>query len=204
MTNRPTRKSGYVLFAVMAVLGLTLDLWSKHWIFARQGMPSPDQQPIWIVRGILGLETSLNEGALFGLGAGWGVLFIVLSFAAMLGIVYWVFRGGAANDRLLSFALGGILAGILGNLYDRLGLPGLTWTATLKDRTPELIGTRVYAVRDFIHFQYGSFDWPIFNIADSLLVCGVGLLIFHAYVLDPKAKKPAERPREAAMKGGTP
>lgn len=202
MTNHPVRKSGNILFAVMAILGLTLDLWSKSWIFADRGMPSPDQQPIWIIWGILGLETSLNEGALFGLGAGWGVLFIVLSFAAVSGIIYWVFRGGAANDRLLSFALGGIFAGILGNLYDRLGLPGLTWTATLKDRYPDLIGTRVYAVRDFIHFQYGSFDWPIFNIADSLLVGGVGLLIFHAYVLDPKARsKPAEPPREVAANG---
>jgi signal peptidase II len=165
-----------------------LDLASKSWIFADRGMPL-QKEPIWIIPGVFSLETSLNEGALFGMGAGLGVLFIVLSLAAILGIFYWVYWAGAARDRVLCLALGGILAGILGNLYDRLGLPGLTWTAALKPGQPELIGTPVYAVRDFLHFQYGWFDWPIFNIADSLLVGGVAILIFHAYVLEPRAKR---------------
>jgi signal peptidase II len=187
MTQKRTAKSGYVLFFGMAILGLTLDLASKSWIFADRGMPL-QKEPIWLIPDVFSLETSLNEGALFGMGAGWGLLFIALSIAAMVGIVYWIFWGGAAHDWLLCFALGGILAGILGNLYDRLGLPGLTWTTRLKPGHPDLVGERVYAVRDFLHFQYDWFDWPIFNLADSMLVCGVAFLIFHAYVLEPRAK----------------
>jgi signal peptidase II len=179
------------MFLVVVVAALGLDLASKEWVFRSQGMPG-QRSPIWLVQGVLSLETSLNEGALFGMGAGWGMLFIGLSFVALLGIGYWVGRGGAAADGLLCFALGLVTGGILGNLYDRLGLPGLTWTPHLKADRPELIGAPVYAVRDFIHVQYDKYewaDWPIFNLADSFLVCGVGLLIFHAYVWEPRRKK---------------
>jgi signal peptidase II len=184
------------MFLVVVVAALGLDLASKAWLFRSQGMPG-QKPPIWLVQGVLSLETSLNEGALFGMGAGWGMLFIGLSFIALLGIGYWVWRGGAAADGLLCFALGLVTGGILGNLYDRLGLPGLSWTPLLKPGRTDLIGAPVYAVRDFIHVQYRSFDWPIFNLADSFLVCGVGLLIFHAYVWEPRRKKP-ESEREVA------
>jgi signal peptidase II len=181
MTEASPRRPGQVIFLVVMIAALALDLASKEWIFGRLGMPHPEKR-IWLVPSMLSIETSLNPGALFGMGAGWGPLFIGLSVVAMLGIGYWVWRGGAAADRLLCFALGFVSGGILGNLYDRLGLPGLTG----------IRGERIYtvrAVRDFIHFQYNWFDWPIFNLADSFLVCGVGLLIFHAYVWEPRRKK---------------
>jgi len=167
------------------ILALALDLGSKEWIFRSLGMPNREP-PTWLIPGILGLQTTLNEGALFGMGAGWGVLFIGLSFVAIIGISYWVIRGGAAGDRLLCFALGMVTGGILGNLYDRLGLPGLTWQPM----------ANVYAVRDFILVQYDGYEWakwPNFNLADSFLVCGVILLIFHAYVWEPRRKKASEQ-----------
>jgi signal peptidase II len=189
------------MFLLVMLTGLGLDLASKEWSFRRLGMPNPEIpeeriERIWLVPGALSLHTSLNEGALFGMGAGWGVLFIGLSFVALVGIGYWVWRGGAAADGLLCFALGLVTGGILGNLYDRLGLPGLVWTAELKRANPNLIGTPVYAVRDFIHAKYARYewaDWPIFNLADSFLVCGVALLIFHAYVWEPRRKKAEEK-----------
>jgi signal peptidase II len=71
-------------------------------------------------------------------------------------------------------ALGLICGGIIGNLYDRLGLPGLRWHLP-----PERVGQPVYAVRDWIHFTLpGVIDWPIFNAADSWLVVGAGMLLF--------------------------
>jgi signal peptidase II len=196
MMDTPKCRGCKFMFLAVVIVALGLDLASKEWMFRQRGLPG-QQPPIWLVQGVLGLETSLNEGALFGMGAGWGMLFIGLSFVALLGIGYWVFRGGAAADALLCFALGCVTGGILGNLYDRLGIPGLSWPPQLKLNRPELIGTPVYAVRDFIHFQYNSFDWPIFNLADSFLVCGVGLLIFHAYYWEPRRKK-AESPQQTS------
>ena len=43
-------------------------------------------------------------------------------------------------------------------------------------------GAAVHAVRDFIHVMIGHWPWPTFNLADSSLVCGAGLLIWHAFV----------------------
>jgi len=187
--SKPTRSvwvavplDRYIIFFGIALAGCALDLLTKHWIFQRLGMILIQQgrvkPAIWLIDGIFGFETSLNEGALFGIGQGKVVFFAALSIAAGLGILVWLFVFGAARDRFLTVALGMISAGILGNLYDRLGLPGLTWSFVATDHDP---GTPVYAVRDWLHFKiYNYFDWPIFNLADSLLVMGACLLILHA------------------------
>ena len=48
----------------------------------------------------------------------------MLSVAAAVGILWWLFWAGAARQWLLTVALGGVTAGMLGNLYDRLGPAG--------------------------------------------------------------------------------
>lgn len=187
-------RSRYLLFAALAVAGCTADLATKSWIFARLGMPG-ENQSIWLVQDVFGFTTNLNEGALFGIGHGRGVVFGALSIVAILGIAGWLFLAGAAHDRRLTVALGIVSGGILGNLYDRLGLPGLTWQA---DSIHEP-GAPVYAVRDWIHFTIeGIVDWPIFNIADSLLVCGAVLLIWHALLADHRRLDADGRASESA------
>ena len=182
-------RSRYVVFVLLAVLGLALDLGTKSWIFSRQGMPFMSG-PIWIVRDVLSLETNLNEGALFGMGQGKVPIFATMSTIAALAICYWVFFGGGAQDRWLTVCLGMILGGILGNLYDRVGMPGLEWNFP-----PARVGEPVHAVRDWIHFKVeGLIDFPVFNIADSLLVCGVTLLVWHTYRHSPSPSEPQTAP----------
>ena len=139
----------------------------------------------------VGLQLSLNTGALFGFGAGQVWLFVTLSFVAAIAIPIWLFALRAALDTYILAAMGLVTGGILGNLYDRLGLHGLTWA------TPdERFGQRVYAVRDWILFQWSDeLRWPNFNVADSLLVCGVALLGYHAFVtpaVEPPRKSPSD------------
>jgi signal peptidase II len=178
-TRVPTRR--ILVFVLLVSIGALIDLGTKSWIFGHMGYDPPDRsRVIWVIPPVLSLETHLNEGALFGMGQGRGGLFSILSICAILGIVYWLFYAGAAQDRLLLVALGMITGGVIGNLYDRLGLPGLIWNRS--EPPLHLAGQPVYAVRDWIHFEIpGWLDWPIFNIADSLLVCGAGLLIWHAF-----------------------
>ena len=180
--------SRYVLFAAIAVVGAGLDLWTKHWAFEFLGFPR--QGKYWIVENVFSLDWTLNRGALFGSLQGWVPLFVVLSLAAAIGIFYWLFVAKAARDLLLTVALAGVMAGIIGNLYDRVGLPGLTWpypTATTE------VGEPVYAVRDWIHVQYyESFDWPLFNLADSFLVVSAFLLVWHSFRGDLPRKQAAE------------
>ena len=161
-------RSRYVVFFGIAVLGCALDLLTKHRVFQWRGLPG--QNPVWwIWEPHVGIETALNRGALFGMGAGFGIGFAILSVVAALGIVVWLFWFQAARDRLLTVALGCVMGGIGGNLFDRLGL----W------QVPGTPGVFRNEVRDWILFRYHEFTWPNFNLADSLLVCGAGLLVWH-------------------------
>jgi signal peptidase II len=173
----PLPRNRYVLFFLIAGCGCALDLATKSWIFDRLGMP-PFSHTWWIWDGVFGFQTSLNQGALFGMGQGWVALFSALSIAVLPCILYWLFVARAARDLLLTAALGLVTAGILGNLYDRLGLPGLVWETA---GPMHAVGDPVYAVRDWILVMIGNFHWPNFNIADSLLVCGAILLVWHAF-----------------------
>ena len=117
----------------------------------------------------------VNHGALFGLGNQHereaNRVFALISVLAGLAIVGWSFRRTTSSDRLLCAALGLILAGTLGNLYDRVVFGG---------------------VRDFLYFY--KIEWPVFNIADCCLVCGAFLLLAQAFLAQPVvAPAPAVR-----------
>jgi signal peptidase II len=172
--------SRYVCFLLLAVAGCGADLWTKDFMFRWLGMPpSPTE---WVIDGIFGWQTSLNHGALFGVGQGQGFVFISLSVVAAIGIIYWLFVMGAAEEWLLTISLGAIMGGIFGNMYDRLGL----W------EVPGHPGVHEKAVRDWILVQYNGWVWPNFNIADSLLVCGAATLLWHATFSPSQQAKAAE------------
>jgi lipoprotein signal peptidase len=120
----------------------------------------------------------VNQGALFGLGREHktiaNLIFAAISLAAAGGILLWATLWGGARDRWLSIALGLILGGCLGNLYDRLVFNG---------------------VRDFLHWNY-LFDWPVFNIADCCLVVGAGMLLLQAFFVPPAPSKDSEQSQQ--------
>ncbi len=174
-----------VLFLLVTGLGLYADLATKHHAFSSLGMPGeylfpekPEQQAAyWIWQDVFGFQTSLNEGALFGMGQGRSMMFAVLSVLAFLGILGWVIHS-ARKSLFLVVTLGMISSGILGNLYDRLGMHGLRWNYATDLHA---VGDPVYAVRDWVLVMIGSWPWPNFNIADSMLVCGAALLVLHSF-----------------------
>lgn len=166
--------SRYLLFALPALLGCAADLGTKSWFFSWPDLRAG--QVYWLWPGHIGVQLSWNEGALFGIGQGRVWLFVALSIAAAIAIPIWLFRYGAARDAWLTFALGCVMAGVLGNLYDRLGLHGEVWPAN-----HERAGQTAYAVRDWMLWQANDrWRWPNFNVADSLLVAGAGAMLWHA------------------------
>jgi len=179
---------GWLTFILVAAGGAGCDLATKSWVFARLGMPG-EKPPVRLVPGILAIETNLNEGALFGMGQGWGGMFAAVSILAILGILAMVSRPAVRRDPWLPATLGLIAGGIVGNLFDRLGLPGLVWNAPLARQ-----GEPVRAVRDWIHVTLpGVIDWPIFNLADSWLVIGAALLLVASCVgTEADAPPPAD------------
>ncbi|MBI4581270.1 MAG: signal peptidase II [Planctomycetes bacterium] len=102
---------------LVTVVGLGVDLWSKHWAFTRLD-PSSIHDGYVVVPHLITFRQSLNPGALFGLGKGLTPVFIAASLLA-LGFVLFLFRHSTSKRWSLHVALGLVLAGALGNLYDR-------------------------------------------------------------------------------------
>ncbi|TWU59422.1 Lipoprotein signal peptidase [Rubripirellula tenax] len=166
--------SRVVCFIALATSGAIADLWTKSAIFKWRGLPG-ESDPFWVIDGVLGIETAVNIGAVFGLGAGKGLFFAAFSVIAAIAILVWLFYFRAAQSLWLTVALGMITGGIIGNLYDRLGM----WWI---DGYPAQWQS---GVRDWILFQIdgvpGLSPWPNFNIADSLLVVGAGMLMYQSF-----------------------
>jgi signal peptidase II len=164
----------WVLFWSIAVGGTAFDLVTKSIVFSQVGPPgSPTRH---IIPKILEFRTSENTGALWGFGAGLpgsSMIFAGLSVIAALVIFYYLFILGAAASRVLTIALGLIMAGAMGNCYDRL-----------------MLGH----VRDFVHFHIDAigFDCAIFNFADNMLVIGAITLV--VYALRPEKKTGTDEP----------
>jgi len=156
-------------FLLTAAVGVALDQWSKIYAFATLG-----DTPWWngsgkvqvasrvyeFIPGWLHFEVTANQGAVFGMGQGQRTLFILVSCAAILFLCYLFAVSG--RQHFYQIILGMLLAGVIGNLYDRI---------------------RFQYVRDMIHAlpRWGIFPY-IFNVADSLLCVGVGLMILHSFL----------------------
>jgi signal peptidase II len=172
-------------FLLTAAIGFGLDQWSKHEAFTRlctgvdwiDGVPTPEfRKTVAFIPGLIDFTVTTNQGAVFGFGQGKRTLFIIVSVAAILFIGYLFITSG--NQRMYQIILGMLLAGVLGNLYDRL---------------------RFSYVRDMIHGLPRSNLFPyIFNVADTLLCMGVGLMVVYSLFHNPDRRRPQAVEPEAA------
>jgi signal peptidase II len=106
-----------------------------------------------------------NTGAAFSLFPGALWLFLPVTVLALV-MIGWFFRSFRARGPWIHVVLGTILAGTLGNLTDRL---------------------RLGYVVDFISVGFGTTRFPAFNIADSAVVVGIGLLVIYLSLADRQA-----------------
>ncbi|RIK66122.1 MAG: hypothetical protein DCC65_10915 [Planctomycetota bacterium] len=205
---------------VVAVLGLTADLWSKAWAF---GDLAPHETRV-LIKNLASFHLSLNPGALFGFGAGYAPIFVGASVLALMFVLY-LFANSSVRQWSMHVALGLVLAGAIGNLYDRTtqsayvahypdGARVIGKLVSEGDRSvtigdfPDGRNPRPYpkpmpgasglqpVVRDFIKIEarIGRISlWPwIFNIADALLVVGVAVLLLNFW-RDREQHEPAEQ-----------
>jgi len=150
--------SSHVRLWSVAILGLVADLAGKTWAVNTLGSPEKPL-PIVIIQGYIRFFIAFNDGAVAGVASGKTPLLIAVTIAALF-FLFWMFSVSLANQKLYHFAMGMLIGGAMGNLYDRLFNNG-------------------YVV-DFIevdlHFWPAN-PWPTFNIADILLCLGVGIML---------------------------
>ena len=124
--------------------------------------------PVEALKSVFDITYTQNTGAAFGVLPSASGLFLLVAIIAGFVIVYY-YRQIRGNAWLLRLVMGLQLGGALGNAIDRV--------------------TRGYVV-DFLHVFYKpvGFDFPIFNLADSAIVIGVGVLVI-ILSLEPEAKQ---------------
>ena len=149
------KMQGRFPYLLLVAATLLLDRWTKLLIQKRFDL----NESISVIDGFFNITYVRNTGVAFGIFSSISspakavLLSVFTAFAAVVVVTYSV--RSPARNRLLQTALGLILGGALGNLYDRLAYG--------------------YVV-DFLEFYAGSYHWPSFNVADSAISIGVGLL----------------------------
>lgn len=201
------KRAKWILFVVVATLSLAADQATKVW--ARDALPvvghgtGPDLPgggkqclvpdditsrvchgtAVPIIDDYWDWRLSMNSGSAFGLLAGQKggrILLTVVGIIALIAMFVMLHRA-RDDQRILHWALGLVVGGAVGNLIDRIYFGVVT---------------------DFILWRYKTHEWPVFNIADVVLVVGVGLMFIdiHKEGKRDKARK-ASRDEKARAAG---
>jgi signal peptidase II len=174
-TPAPTDRKKWLVFTIIAVLSLVADQASKVW--SRDALPVvrpghggaacvvPDDivshacqgLAVPVIDGFWEWRLSMNPGSAFGLFSSQGGARIGLSIVGVIAVfgMLWMMRKARADQRILHWALALVAGGAVGNLIDRIYFGVVT---------------------DFILWRYERHEWPVFNVADVVLVFGVGLM----------------------------
>lgn len=145
---------GFGLALVIAAADQASKVWALDgWFFPPRAIE---------VTSFLNMVAVWNSGVSFGFLAGHSEVmpYILATFASLVaaGMAIWLTR---ARTALLATGLGLVIGGAVGNIVDRL---------------------RFQAVIDFIDVHVAGYHWPAFNLADSAITVGVGLLLLDSFV----------------------
>ncbi len=159
-TERDASLRAALLLAVPAAILYAADQLTKALVVAT--LPLGERQEV--LGDLVQLWHVRNTGAAFSLFPGATWLFVLVTAGAIVMIVYF-YRAFRTRGVWIHVVLGAILAGTLGNLTDRL---------------------RHGYVVDFVSVGIGDVRWPTFNVADSSLVIGIGLLVLYLSFADER------------------
>lgn len=157
----------YFLWLGLAGVLVALDLWTKHLATQTLELYRPRVVTDW-----LNLTLAHNDGAAFSFLAGaggWQRWFFTAVAILVSGVLLFWLKSLPDRSRLLPVSLALVLGGALGNMIDRI---------------------RLGYVVDFIDVHYQGWHWPAFNVADSVIVIGVVLLLIEGFI-----------PRRVALNG---
>ena len=152
------KKSNIILSIVLVIVLLGIDLLLKYLV-------STYLTTVNIIDNFFSLTYVLNDGAAFSLFASRTYLLILIALICLFFILYELKNN--LDDRVLSIGYSLVLAGLLGNFLDRL-MDGY--------------------IIDYLSFKIFTYNFPIFNFADILIVVGIIIIIIKE-ILKERGKK---------------
>lgn len=178
-------RSKYPVFLAVLMGWLAVDQASKLWVVQnlRVGV---DEIPV--VPGFLSVVHAQNHGAAFSsLEGQWGVFMVFLAVA--LVVILDLLRRLRPDALFMAGILGMILSGALGNGIDRMRQRYVTDFIRVYT---DLERPKAWLVENF-----GTNTWPIFNVADSVLLVGVALFLVHYLFLEESEEADGDEPAAA-------
>lgn len=152
-----------MIYYVIALFVIAIDQISKWLIVKNMELGTS----IPIIDNVLYITSHRNRGAAWGILENKMWFFYIITVVFVVFIVFYM-KKYAKTDKLLGISLGLILGGAIGNFIDRVFRQ---------------------EVVDFIHVYIFSYNYPVFNIADSALCIGVVLIIIQTLLEGKKAKE---------------
>lgn len=164
-----TKNSARTFYLFIALVVVLLDRWTKDLVARRISLYAHIQ----VIPGFFRLTHTENTGAAFSLfadsNAPWKTgLLVAFSGIALVLVSVLLWKNERAHV-VTGIGLALIMGGALGNLWDRVA----------RGR-----------VVDFLLFYFKRYQWPVFNLADSAIVIGAGLLVLE--ILFHKSSEPVE------------
>lgn len=160
----------YWIAAIAAILGVAADQASKWILIDVVNIGANERIRVLPIFDIVAWANRGTSFSLFYTNAAWGpYAFSIAALAIIVLLVLWLSR---IVSPILAAAIGAVIGGALGNVIDRL---------------------RIGFVVDFLYFHLGEYGWPAFNIADSLIVVGIGVLVFDGMFLSHKTAEMGRR-----------
>lgn len=150
-------------YYILALIIIGIDQWTKWLIVKNMELG----ESITIIENFLYITSHRNRGAAWGILQGQMWFFYIITTVVIIGIIYYMAKY-AKGKALLGISLGLMLGGAIGNFIDRL----------LRKEVVDFVDTYIF-----------SYDFPIFNVADSALVVGVALLMIQMFREEREAKE---------------
>ena len=147
---------------IIAAIAVGLDQLTKWLVMTRM----TEFQEIPIIEGFFSIQFVYNPGAAFGILTNQRWLFVIVGIVALF-LMFHYLRGPASRHWMSTLALGLLMGGTVGNLIDRI---------------------RAGEVVDFLLFYWRDYYFPNFNVADTCITVGVGLLLLHLLMMEEKPK----------------
>jgi signal peptidase II len=189
----------WIVFGVVSILSLIADQATKIW--ARGNLPVVGHgsgplgkcevpgdivarvcggQPVKVIDGFWDWRLSMNPGSAFGLFGNLGAdvtrwLLSAVGVAAVIAM-FFMLKKARTDQKILHWALALVAGGAVGNLIDRAYFGVVT---------------------DFVLWRYQTHEWPVFNVADIVLVIGVGLMFIDIQIENHRDKNLKKEARES-------